>query len=230
MIDNSMSSDSGDPKSENAMSHESSRSPVLSIRQSDPILETKASLRQRLRERLKAMPPVEKATGSTNLCRLLREQTLWKQARCVLFYAALSDEVDVWPLLEVAIAEGKIVALPRYRSEQEGYGAARLQNPGNDVKPGQFGIREPAADCAGVPLNQLDLILVPGVGFDLNGRRLGRGKGYYDRLLTGIRGAKCGLAFEKQIVMTIPTEPHDITLDYIATPSRWVVISGNGRI
>jgi 5-formyltetrahydrofolate cyclo-ligase len=202
----------------------------LSIRQSESIRETKASLRQRLRERLNDLPPVERATGSANLCGLLREQSVWKLARCVLFYAALSDEVDIWPLLEVAIAEDKIVALPRYRSEQECYRAARLQNLGRDTKIGQFGIREPTADCTGIPLNQLDLILVPGVGFDLNGRRLGRGKGYYDRLLTGIRGAKCGLAFEKQIVMTIPTEPHDITLDYIATPSRWLAISGNARI
>ena len=214
----------------NARSHETSRSPALSIRQSESIPETKAALRQRLRERLKAMPPVERATGSANLCGLLREQSLWKQARCVLFYAALSDEVDVWPLLEVAIAEGKIVTLPRYRSEQECYGAARLQNLGNDTKSGEFGIREPTADCAGVPLNQLDLILVPGVGFDLTGRRLGRGKGYYDRLLTGVRGAKCGLAFEKQIVMAIPVEPHDIVLDYIVTPARWLAVSADARI
>src|SRR5438034_8955109 len=120
-----MSPNTGDPKSETARSHESPRSPALSIRQSESIIETKASLRQRLRERLKGVSPVEKATGSAHLCRLLREQSLWKQARCVLFYAALPDEVDVWPLLEVAIAEGKIIALPRYRSEQEGYAAAR---------------------------------------------------------------------------------------------------------
>ena len=225
-----MSSNTGDPKSENVRSHESPRSPALSIRQGESILETKASLRQRLRERLKGISLVEKATGSAHLCGLLREQSLWKQARCVLFYAALSDEVDVWPLLEVAIAEGKIVALPRYRSEQACYGAARLQNPGSDTKTGEFGIREPTAECTGVPLNQLDLILVPGVGFDLSGRRLGRGKGYYDRLLTGVRGAKCGLAFEKQIVMAIPAEPHDITLDYIVTPNRWLAVSANARI
>jgi len=225
-----MSSNVGDPKSENVRSHELPRSPALSIRQSQSILETKASLRQRLRERLKGISPVEKATESAHLCRLLREQSLWKRARCVLFYAALSDEVDVWPLLEVAIAEGKIVALPRYCSEQACYGAARLQNPGNDTKTGEFGIREPTAECTGVPLNQLDLILVPGVGFDLSGRRLGRGKGYYDRLLIGVRGAKCGLAFEKQIVMAIPAEPHDITLDYIVTPKRWLAVSANARI
>ena len=225
-----MSSNTGDPKAENVRSHEPPRSPALSIRQSQAVLETKAWLRQRLRERLKGISPVEKATESAHLCGLLREQSLWKRARCVLFYAALSDEVDVWPLLEVAIAEGKIVALPRYRSEQACYGAARLQNPGNDTKTGEFGIREPTAECTGVPLNQLDLILVPGVGFDLSGRRLGRGKGYYDRLLTGVRGAKCGLAFEKQIVMAIPAEPHDITLDYIVTPNRWLAVSANARI
>ncbi|MEO8426926.1 MAG: 5-formyltetrahydrofolate cyclo-ligase, partial [Verrucomicrobiota bacterium] len=180
-----MSSNTEDLRSEDAGSHESSRSLELTIRQNESILESKASLRRRLRKRFKDISPVERATGSAHLCGLLREQSLWKQARCVLFYAALFDEVDVWPLLEVAIAEGKIVALPRYRSEQECYGAARLENPANDTKSGEFGIREPTEACAVVPLNQLDLILVPGVGFDLTGRRLGRGKGYYDRLLTG---------------------------------------------
>jgi 5-formyltetrahydrofolate cyclo-ligase len=132
-------------------------------------------------------------------------------------------------LMEVAIAEGKIVALPRYRSGELcrlWCSAARIWH---DTKTGEFGIRA-YRRCTGVPLNQLDLILVPGVGFDLSGRRLGRGKGYYDRLLTGVRGAKCGLAFEKQIVMAIPAEPHDITLDYIVTPNRWLAVSANARI
>jgi 5-formyltetrahydrofolate cyclo-ligase len=72
-----------------------------------------------------------------------------------------------------------------------------------------------------VPLNQLDFLLVPGVAFDRSGRRLGRGKGFYDRLLAGVTGMKCGVAWDEQIVHELPAEPHDIAMDLMLTPSRW---------
>jgi 5-formyltetrahydrofolate cyclo-ligase len=68
----------------------------------------------------------------------------------------------------------------------------------------------------------LDLILVPGVAFDLQGRRLGRGKGYYDQLLGALHGTRCGVAFDQQVVDEIPMAPHDMTLHCILTPTRWV--------
>ena len=67
-----------------------------------------------------------------------------------------------------------------------------------------------------------DLILVPGVAFDLHGRRLGRGKGFYDQLLAAVRGTTCGVAFEQQMVREVPVEPHDIHLNSILTPTRWI--------
>jgi len=70
------------------------------------------------------------------------------------------------------------------------------------------------------------LILIPGIAFDLHGRRLGRGKGFYDRLLTEIRGVKCGIAFDEQIVEKIPVEPHDVRMDFILTPTRFAEITG----
>jgi 5-formyltetrahydrofolate cyclo-ligase len=70
------------------------------------------------------------------------------------------------------------------------------------------------------------LILVPGVAFDLQGNRLGRGKGFYDRLLAEIRGVKCGVAFEEQIVDEIPVGSHDAAMDFIVTPSRVITITG----
>jgi 5-formyltetrahydrofolate cyclo-ligase len=66
------------------------------------------------------------------------------------------------------------------------------------------------------------LVLVPGVAFDLRGRRLGRGKGFYDRLLADAGGLKCGVAFDEQIVTEIPVEPHDVSVDCILTPTRWI--------
>ncbi|MBP9903534.1 MAG: 5-formyltetrahydrofolate cyclo-ligase, partial [Verrucomicrobia bacterium] len=72
------------------------------------------------------------------------------------------------------------------------------------------------------PLNRLDLVLVPGVAFDPRGGRLGRGQGYYDRLLAGVRGTKCGVAFDEQIVDAVPVGPLDIRLNCILTPTRWI--------
>ena len=83
-------------------------------------------------------------------------------------------------------------------------------------------MREPAAHCAEVPLNRLDLVLVPGVAFDARGGRLGRGKGFYDRLLAAVRGTKCGVAFDEQIVDAVPNGPLDIRLNCILTPTRLI--------
>jgi 5-formyltetrahydrofolate cyclo-ligase len=102
------------------------------------------------------------------------------------------------------------------------YVVCEVTDPNKNIRPGQFGIREPAGGCAELPLNRLDLILVPGVAFDLHGRRLGRGKGFYDQLLAAIRGRTCGVAFDQQIVGEIPVEPHDVHLNCILTPTRWI--------
>ena len=67
-----------------------------------------------------------------------------------------------------------------------------------------------------------DWLFIPGLGFDLKGARLGRGKGFYDRLLADVRGSKCGVAFDEQLVATVPVGPRDIPLNCILTPTRWI--------
>jgi 5-formyltetrahydrofolate cyclo-ligase len=120
------------------------------------------------------------------------------------------------------LAAHKIVVLPQFNAKAKCYVGCQITHLENDLSPGQFGIREPKSHCSEVLLKHLDLALVPGVGFDLMGRRLGRGKGFYDRLLAGISGIKCGVAFDEQIVDEIPTESHDVHLNCILTPTRWL--------
>ena len=83
-------------------------------------------------------------------------------------------------------------------------------------------MREPAASCAEISLNKFDLILVPGIAFDLNGNRLGRGKGFYDRILAEASGIKCGVCHDFQLLEKILAEPHDAKVDFILTPARCV--------
>jgi 5-formyltetrahydrofolate cyclo-ligase len=185
----------------------------------------KAELRRRFRAILRGIPAAQRAAASAQSQALLRRQKVWKEARSILFYSPLPVEIDLSPLLAEAMAEGKTVALPRFVASSGTYEAAQVSHPWRDCAPGQFGIVEPAARCPSFPLMRLDLVLTPGLGFDVSGRRLGRGRGFYDRLLAAIAGAKCGVAFDQQIAGQIPAETHDVCMNYILTPTRWVDVS-----
>jgi 5-formyltetrahydrofolate cyclo-ligase len=184
--------------------------------------ETKRALRREARARLKALPPAQRTEGSARARQLLAVQPLWQQAESILFYAPMPEELDLWPLLIQTLASGRVAALPCFVKEANRYIACRVRNLKLDLKKGQLGIREPADHCTGSVLNRLDLILVPGVAFDLHGRRLGRGKGFYDQLLADLRGVTCGVAFDEQLVDEVPVAPHDVSLNRILTPTRWV--------
>ena len=184
--------------------------------------DTKALLRREILAELARIPQEKRVEVSSQACALLRQQTCWRRARSVLFYAPIQNELDVWPLIDTALAEGKLAALPRYIRKANVYTACRICDPPRDVAAGHLRIREPREHCSEVPLKHLDFVLVPGVAFDMHGCRLGRGKGFYDRLLQAIVGTTCGVAFEEQIVREVPVEPHDVHLDCILTPRRWI--------
>lgn len=189
---------------------------------SDLLQEQKTRLRLSVRAELKKISPSVRPAMSEQARALLKRQAIWRQAMSILFFAPLPEELDIWPLLNVALAGGKIVALPRFNAESGGYISCRVQNLSMDLQTGRYGIREAAGHCPPIELNRLDLILVPGVAFDLRGRRLGRGKGFYDQLLALVGGTTCGVAFDEQIVGEIPVEPHDVAVNCILTPTRWI--------
>ncbi|HWQ93856.1 MAG TPA: 5-formyltetrahydrofolate cyclo-ligase [Clostridia bacterium] len=186
------------------------------------VREAKTRVRQRVLSVLKTLGDEESARASTAARRLLQQQPQWQEAKSVLLFAPMAGELDIWPLVGEALAEGRVVALPRFDRVTRCYSACRIQSCEQDIKPGHFGIREPATHCDRISLNRLDLILVPGLAFDVHGHRLGKGKGYYDQMLAGVRGVTCGVGFDQQIVEHIPVEPHDVDLKCILTPTRWV--------
>ena len=189
------------------------------------LLAQKAALRKQIRGALQNISSAARLAMSAQIRDRLKASAIWKNAGSVLFFAPQPDELDLWPLLEEALAAGKIAALPRYHPAGKKYVACRVQNLKSEIAPGTFGIREPAARCPEIPLSGLDLILVPGVAFDWHGHRLGRGKGFYDRLLAGARGVKCGIAFDEQVMNDVPVGPSDVGLDFILTPTRCVEIA-----
>jgi 5-formyltetrahydrofolate cyclo-ligase len=172
------------------------------------------------------MSPEQRRLDSEKLCAKLKEQPFFRDAASILFFAPLPNEVDLWPLLEEAVAGNKPVALPCFDAEKQRYISRRVKNLRVEIVSGRFGIREPSNACVDISLDDLDLVLVPGVAFDRAGRRLGRGKGFYDRLLQHFRGKKAGIAFDEQLVENVPTEATDVRMDFILTPTRCVEMTG----
>lgn len=137
---------------------------------------------------------------------------LFQRAKTVGVYIPLPDEVDITPLFQCL---EKVFYIPAY---DEALGFYRLAEYSADLKKGKFGILEPA-DPVFAP-RDLDLILVPGVAFDRSGNRIGRGGGFYDRLLPQYRAVRAGICFDFQCLESVPAEPHDCKMDLVVTESR----------
>jgi 5-formyltetrahydrofolate cyclo-ligase len=182
----------------------------------------KAGLREEVRTRVAGISKEAREEASAKARALLQRQAGWQKAGFVLLYAPLAMELDIGPLLEDTLKAGKVVALPRFDRGTNRYEACQVKDPLREVELGRYGILEPVRSCDPVRLNRLDFTLVPGVAFDLHGRRLGRGRGYYDVLLAEVSGKTCGVAFDEQIVREVPVDSHDSDVNCILTPTRWI--------
>jgi len=188
------------------------------------VAEAKAALRSEIRARIAAMPEERRASESAEVVRHIVADEVWKGARSVLLFMPLPDEVRIRPLVDAAWAAGKSVALPASDAATGAYVARRVLSAA-DLRPGRFGVLEPCAGCPVVPFSALDLVLVPGIAFDIAGNRLGRGRGFYDRMLALSPDAvSCGVGFDGQIVALVPVEPHDVKLHQVWMPTGQVLV------
>lgn len=181
--------------------------------------EIKAQWRREMRARLRQVPPAERQAASETVAHWVMGQPVWRKAEVVLLYAALPDELDLSLLLTSALEQGKRVALPAYEASLEAYRLREVREPARDLTVGRFGILEPRPETQEISLKLLDLAVVPGLGFNQAGVRLGRGQGYYDRLLGGRTGCKWGVGYSWQVGLDFPGEPQDVTMTALVTPS-----------
>ena len=182
---------------------------------------SKEKLRQVLREKASTHGVEEQAIASAKICAHIKAHPLWQSSKSVLFFWPMANEPDLRTLCNEALQAGKVVAFPKYFADSRSYSSVAIRNLEQDMAAGRFGIPEPALSSPELLLKVLDLILVPGLAFSFDGVRLGRGKGYYDRLLSQIAGTRCGVGYDWQIADSLPNEPHDIRLDCLVTPARW---------
>ena len=202
----------------------------MTVDATESIAAQKARMRTEMRGRLDRVDSLARCEGSALAGNRLLAQEVWCSARTVGFFVPLPDEMDVWLWMVTALESGKNVALPAFDPIPRTYGMRQIRDPGSDLGAGRYGVMEPGGHCGEVELNRLDLILVPGLAFDVRGHRLGRGKGYFDRMLEGVGAVKCGVGLDEQIVDYIPVEPHDEIMTCILTPTRWIRIEEQGRV
>ena len=146
---------------------------------------------------------------------------LYKEAKNIFIYLSFGSEIDTKPIIDRALEEEKEVYIPKIYKINKEMKAIRL-NSFEDLEENSMGILEPKDDSNFIDKENIDLIIVPGAVFDLEGNRIGYGGGYYDRFLSNIKDKrnKIVLAYDLQIVDNIEAEEHDIKVDYIITNSR----------
>ena len=184
------------------------------------IVQDKAKLRQAVLVKLKQQKTESKRRKSDLILKKLKGKSEFRKGAVLMFYVATSGEVDTKPLLLEALREGREVIVPYIDRKTNSLVPAQIHDPETDLCLGTYGILEPKPDLVcPFDLNRLDLVLVPGVAFDKQGHRLGRGKGYYDRFLKMLPPhVKCfGLAFDFQIFKSVPTDEFDISVDRVIT-------------
>ena len=145
----------------------------------------------------------------------------WKEAGTILMYSAIPGEISLHRLMDLALQEGKKVVLP-LAVPSDGDGSVLILKeyaPGKLVR-GYKGIPEPSADAPEVAPSQIDFALIPGLAFDSECRRLGRGKGFYDRTLPLLSCPCAGISHSWQLVETVPHDEWDMALDLIVLPDR----------
>jgi len=172
---------------------------------------TKQKIRNAILMKLKIQKEENRNKKSRQIKNKLFRNRVFKKAKTVMFYISFGGEVNTVDMIKAARKLGKIVVAPVC-------GKNRMMKPcvlkdKGMLLPGPYGIREPALRKP-VNLKSLDLVIVPGLAFDKKGRRLGRGKGYYDCFLSKIAGHSVivGLAYDFQILPFIPTAKYDINV------------------
>jgi 5-formyltetrahydrofolate cyclo-ligase len=185
-------------------------------------IHAKADLRREMRAHLRALSPAARAHASLLICRAAATLPAFRKGKRIAFFAPLPSEPDIHPLIEEAWAQGKRVVLPfmlerRTRPELTWHEVAGWENV---VARGPMGLREPdPVRCPIVTRAELDCVFVPGLAFDEEGHRLGRGGGFYDSFLAHAPPtlACIGLMFASQKVKRVPREAHDYALRGVIT-------------
>ena len=180
---------------------------------------TKQRLRKKNIELLRSQKEKDRVEKSQIICNNVFCLPKFTEAKTVFFYASFDGEVETFEMMNKAKNLGKKISLPQiYKNSMS---PVFIEYLDKDLEDGPFGIKQPKQTCLTMPfLNEIDVVIVPGVAFDKSNNRLGRGKGFYDRFLQTLPSnvLTIGLAFDFQIINQLPQiEPHDRAVSCVIT-------------
>jgi 5-formyltetrahydrofolate cyclo-ligase len=178
----------------------------------------KSTIRHQLRQRLEAMSDADRQTKSVAATNFLTSSPEFAAARIVMLYLTAAFELDTAPLALKCWQTGKTVVVPKVSWDQRRMLPVEITSLQTRMTTSGPGVREPVSGQP-MPINVIDLVIVPGMGFSTNGHRIGRGMGFYDRFLAqpDFLGVSCGMGFEEQVIADIPVLDHDISLGMLCT-------------
>ena len=182
------------------------------------IREQKAKLRQQISEGISALSDEYIAASDEGIYLSVASTDIFAKARNIMIYYSVKREPATLKLASTALSMGKTVAFPLcYRG---GIMQARAVLSLDDLLPAMLGIPAPPDTSPLIAPDELDLIIVPALTYDIRGFRLGYGGGYYDRYLMGISAYTIGIGRERLIKERLPTDTHDIAVNCVATEER----------
>jgi len=178
----------------------------------------KKELRSKLQAVLAAIPSATLETQTVEAAQRLFAEPEYQRAEILMIYLSLPREVGTPPIVLQAWKDLKRVLAPQVSWESKQMIPVEINNLDTDITSTPYGLWQPIRG-APIPVDLIDLVIVPGLGFDEQGNRLGRGRGLYDRFLARpqFRGVICGLGFEDQLVDSIPARAHDRKVHMLVT-------------
>ena len=181
----------------------------------------KTELRQRLRRILAGISPEELSARSLRACHRLFDQPEYLKAEVIMVFLSLPTEIETAPIVLRAWQDRKRVLAPKVSWSQRRMLPVEIRSLTDDLVVSTMGMREPVSGIP-FPISLIDLVIVPGLGFDEFGNRLGRGRGFYDRFLAHpeFRGVACALAFEVQMTPAVPVGPLDRHVNMLVTDEK----------
>lgn len=184
-------------------------------------MQDKAGLRKELLSKRDNIPPVVRAAKNRLVLERMLSLDEFKKASVIFFFASFRTEVDTTEMIKSALTSGKRVMLPKVDKGNHELLLFEIRDF-VELAPGYMGIPEPPVSEKQMSINDADIVIIPGAGFDASGNRIGYGGGYYDRLLSGLQKdiPIIAPAFEEQIEDCIPSGPHDIRVNMIVTDRR----------
>lgn len=184
----------------------------------------KRTFRSMARKNRDAMNEKLRLEKSNLIFEQLIKLPLFQKSENLFIYLSFRSEVNTWKILDYALEQGKFVYAPITLTDEKKLLCCKVDDPKKQLQKDSYGILSPYFDKDRIVSSQLiDLVLVPGLAFDLEKHRMGYGGGYYDRFVTTLSSSATtlALAFEEQLYEKIPLDPYDMKADHILTEKRF---------